>query len=351
MKTAIQKLEKSVVEITVTIPTDTVQSYKNKAITRLGQHVEVDGFRKGHAPEAKLLEKIPTMMLLEEMADLAINDTYTKALQEHTLDIIGRPQIRITKIADNESLEYKITVTEFPAITLPEYKKLAKETSHTENIVVTEEDVEHVLTDLRKMRAHEKLHASEAGHTHDHSHHEHDFKEEDLPVADDAFAKSFGEFTSLEEFKAKIKENVTAEKNHEAHQKNRIAILEKIISETTVDVPELLVESEIEKMFHTIKSDIARMGMSFEDYLKHSNKTEEAIRVDMRPDAEKRAKLELVLHGIKEKEKIAPNPEEVEAEVTKMLTYYKDADPVQTKLYVEHMIGNEMVFSFLENVQ
>lgn len=351
MKTDIQKLEKSVVEITVSLPKETIQSYKNKAITRLGQHVEVDGFRKGHAPEAKLLEKIPTMMLLEEMADLAINDTYAKALEEHKLDIIGRPQIRITKIAEGDDFEYKITATEFPVFTLPDYKKIAKATSSVENIVVTDSDIENTLLDLRKMRAHEKLHASETGHTHDHSHHEHDFKEEDLPILDDAFAKSFGEFESLDAFKEKIKENVTAEKNHEAHQKNRIAIVEKIISETTVDVPELLIESEVEKMIHTMKADIARMGMSFDDYLKHSSKTIEVLQTEMRPDAEKRAKLELVLHGIKEKEKIVPSEQEVTAEVTKMLAYYKDADPVQTKLYVEHMIGNEMVFALLENTQ
>ena len=101
-------------------------------------------------------------------------------------------------------------------------------------------------------------------------------------------------------------------------------------------------------MLAQMKGDIERMGLKFDDYLKHIKKTEEDMKKDLRPDAEKRAKSQLALNKIAVEEKIEPNKEAVEKEVAHIVAQYKDADPERARIYVETMLTNEEVFKFFE---
>ena len=78
-------------------------------------------------------------------------------------------------------------------------------------------------------------------------------------------------------------------------------------------------------------SDITAMGLKFEDYLKHLNKTKENLRKEFLKDAEKKAKLALILSEIATVEKIVADPEEVAKEVAAILDQLKDADPNEPK--------------------
>ena len=110
----------------------------------------------------------------------------------------------------------------------------------------------------------------------------------------------------------------------------------------------IIVEAELDKMTAQFKGDIAQMGAKFEDYLKHIKKTEEDMRKEWTPDAEKRVKIELVLHKIATLEKIVPPEDEVTKEVAHILEHYKDADPGRARNYVVEIITNEKVLQFLE---
>ena len=98
-----------------------------------------------------------------------------------------------------------------------------------------------------------------------------------------------------------------------------------------------------------MESDITQMGLKFEDYLKHLNKTREDLVKEVRPDAEKKAKLGLVLNEIAKIEKLIPDPEQVSKEVAQILEHYKDADPERAKIHAENVLTNEKVFILLEN--
>jgi len=97
-----------------------------------------------------------------------------------------------------------------------------------------------------------------------------------------------------------------------------------------------------------MESDITQMGLKFEDYLKHLSKTVPDLRKEFRNDAEKKAKLALVLNKIAEDEKIVADPEQVANEVAMILEHYKDADPERAKMHAENVLTNEKVFQFLE---
>jgi trigger factor len=100
---------------------------------------------------------------------------------------------------------------------------------------------------------------------------------------------------------------------------------------------------------YRLQADITNVGFKFEDYLKQINKTESDLRIEWREEAEKRAKLQMIIHTISERENLKPTEEETEKDVTQITTMYKDADATRARAYVEQMLENEKVFKFLEN--
>jgi trigger factor len=329
--------------------------YEEKALEKIGERTELPGFRKGKAPATIVKENTNEMMLLEEMAEAALQENYIKILEENKIDAIGRPQIAITKIGKGSDLEFKITTAIMPEMKLGDYKKIAKgENAKDENkkeVVVEEAEIEKVIKDLRKMRAEQANHNHE-GHEgmteeeHQAAHKE--VPESEWPAFDDEFAKSFGSFKTAEELKEKIKSNIKIEKETEQKDKVRLATVEELIKQTDGEIPEILVQSEIDKMLYRLEADITNAGLKLEDYLKQINKTEADLRNEWKADAEKRAKLQIIIHNISEKEKLAPTEEEIMADVTKITEMYKDADPSRARAYVEQMLENEKVFAFLE---
>lgn len=363
MKTTIKKLEKSEVEITGVLEWVDFEKYEAKALERVGERMELPGFRKGKAPTAIIKENVNEMMLLEEMAEVALQESYIKILEENKIDAIGRPQIAITKIAKGSDLEFKITTAILPEMKLGDYKKIAQtENGKEENkkeIVVDEKEVEKVILDLRKMRAEQVKGGEHAGHenmteeehTAAHSADEvahTEIPESEYPELNDEFVKTFGDFANVEAFKEKIRGNIKIEKMTVAKDKVRLAIVEELVKQTEGVIPEILIQSETDKMFYRLEADITNAGLKMEDYLKQINKTESDLRGEWKVDAEKRAKLQIIIHAISEKEKITPTEEEIISDVTKITAMYKDADPARARAYVEQMLENEKVFLFLE---
>jgi trigger factor len=115
-----------------------------------------------------------------------------------------------------------------------------------------------------------------------------------------------------------------------------------------VDLPDVLVENELENLMNRLKADIAQAGIKFEEYLTHIKKTEADIRADMKSDAEKRSKIELIMIKIGETEKLKPTEENIETETKRLIQTYQDADPLRARAYVAHMLLNEEIFKFLE---
>ena len=85
-----------------------------------------------------------------------------------------------------------------------------------------------------------------------------------------------------------------------------------------VEIPEILITSETNKLLYKMEADIANMGLKFDDYLAQIKKTREDLKKDWRDEAEKRAKLEMVLFKISEDEKLKPSDEDVKKEVEKI---------------------------------
>ncbi|MFA5840881.1 MAG: trigger factor [Candidatus Paceibacterota bacterium] len=350
-KITIKKLLKSEVEIEGEIDSAIFESYFNKALKKLGENINLAGFRKGKIPESVLLSNIPEISILEEMAELALGEHYPKIVEEEKIDAIGRPEISITKLARNNPLGFKIKTAILPTIKLPDYKEDAKKiiskiTDAEKNTEVSPEDLENTIMDIRKSRA-PKIHMAEE---HEHTEgEEHVHPEPELPEFNDEFVRAIGPFKDVADFKDKLKENIKLEKENQLKEKTRLKIIEKIIDDSEVELPNLLVEIELDKILYKMESDITQMGLKFEDYLKHLNKTVEDLRKDFKTDAEKKAKFALILNEIAKVEKIVADEEQVAMEVAAILEHYKDADPERARMHAENVLTNEKIFQFLEN--
>lgn len=339
-KTTIQHLPDSLVEIQGELAWDAFSTYEAKAFERLSAHLEVDGFRKGNVPEAIAKKHIGDELILADMAELALGALYPEIVTEHDLDVIGRPSITLTKIARGNALGFTITTAVLPSITLPDYKKLAKGIAKEETTDVTEEEVDKVIENLRQIRAYGHVHEhDDASHTHD----------EPLPEVNDEFAKSFGNFATVAELREKIKENLTKEKVQGAQDKRRVAIMDALINATDFPVPAIVTHSEQEKMLVQMEAEITKSGMTFDDYLAHIKKTKGELMTEFTPEAERRARFQMLINAIAKDAKLTASDEEVEKEAQALIQMYPGADLARTKAYADMMITNTKVLSMLES--
>ena len=342
----ITKHPKAKVEVTATLPAHVFSTYRAAALKNINEAITIDGFRQGNVPEKILVTKVGEKAVLEEMAELAISDVYPVIMFDNKIDAIGRPEVSITKMALDNPLEFKIVTAVVPEITLGDYKKIAKETpleekvskkvkkgakdattegekaeGENENVELSEEkEIDEAIARIKK--SHEADGADHTGHDH-------------------------GNFESPE-FREKVKAAIIENKRLETIEKRRIAMADKIVAESTVELPSILVDNEINRIEAQFKEDIARMGVTLDDYLKHAKKSLEDLRKEWAPHAEKKAKLQLVLNKIADIENIRAEEKEIEAEVNHLLEHYKDADKERAYAYAAGVLTNEKVFQFLE---
>ena len=122
----IKLLPNSEVEIIGEISAEIFMSGWSNAIKEFSEKVEMDGFRKGKIPEDILIKNIGRGAVLEKMAVIALEKEYPKIISEHKIKAIGRPEITLTKLAENNPLGFKVTTSVLPEVTLPDYKGIAK---------------------------------------------------------------------------------------------------------------------------------------------------------------------------------------------------------------------------------
>ena len=372
----VKKLETSELEIEGEILAEKIESHIDEALQHLGKDVEIPGFRKGKVPTDMLKQKLGEMAVWTEAAEHALRTEYPEILKtaiekEKGAEPISSPEITITKMAPGNPLGFKAKIALMPEVKLPDYKKIAKKKLEEKSAEpeVGDKEVEDLMLQLQKARGkHEKAIKDKGKEKDALSEEPNEVKQEggalldaqgnpikkeddaDLPKFDDEFAKSLGDFKSVDDFKKRAKENLIEEKKMRAKEELRFGIIDAVVDEAKIVLPEALVRGELQQMMAQFEGDIARAGHTMADYLKRSNKTEEDLQKEWRPKADKRAKTQLVLHAIAEAEKLEPEKEKVEENVAKMMAQYKDADENRARAYISSLLQNEKVFEFLEGL-
>src|SRR3989344_861863 len=310
----INKKSDTEIELIAEISASELEGYRERVLREFGSKIELPGFRKGHVPENILIERLGPMFILEEMAERAIRDWYPKVLSEEKIDAIGHPQIAVTKLAKGNPLGLKITQEVLPEIKVPDYKKIASEVNgklNTENkpIALDDGELDKIVEEIKKQRGGKEL-------------------------------------TEVE--KAKVSENILEERGLQAKDGRRMAIVDAILERTPFGLPKILVERQMSRFVDEIKSNLERMHVKWDDYLKHAKKTEEEIKEVGRVDAEKRVRGELLVKALVTAENIVPDENEVATEMKHVLEHHKDSDPLNVRDYVVSVISNTKLFEVLE---
>ncbi|MBU3926076.1 hypothetical protein KJ763_02825 [Patescibacteria group bacterium] len=337
MEIEINKLPDSEIEIAGEISAGDFESYREQAVKEFSQNIHLDGFRPGKVPEKILIEKVGEQAIMERMAEMAIQKEYIKIIKEKDIQVIGRPEVLITKMAKNNPLGFKIKTAVMPKIELADYKIIASEImKEKEEISVDEKEVDQTLEYLRKSRAQNN-----------------EKNEEILPELNNDFAKTLGKFETLDDLKKVLHQNLEEEKKSKNREQKRIKTLEKIIEQSKIEVPKIIIESEKEKLLEEVKVNVKQTGLTWENYLNQSKKNEEELKNSYEEAATKRAKFGLALNEIAEKEKIEITEEEAKKEAEKMAEYYKNfgqnIDLERVKAYTYGILRNEKVFRLLES--
>lgn len=361
----VEKLGGSQVKISGELPYVEVESEKKAALVALGKNIEIDGFRKGHVPTPVLEKHLGEMAILAEMAERAIAHAYPHIVDEHKLEVIGQPQIEVTKIAPNNPLAFSATVAVVPDFELPDYKTIAKEVNAKRpSDEVTDEELEEKIKEIQKSkRAYERMQELSQQNQEAAEKEAEDLPtpesvekvaedtEAPLPELTDEYVKTLGQpgqFETVEDFKTKLREHLQIEKAQQNLAKHRADITDGIIDKTEITLPQILIDSEINQMFAQMEEDIKRADLKIDDYLTHIKKTREDLKTEWLPAAEKRAKLQLVLNEIAKVEEIVPDKEELDKQTKELLERFKDADEYRVRLYVASVLLNEAVMKTLE---
>ena len=154
-----------------------------------------------------------------------------------------------------------------------------------------------------------------------------EIKVKELPELDDDFAQDVSKFDTLDEYKEDVKAKLAANKADAAKRAKEDAVIEKIIENAQMDIPEAMIDTQARQLVDEFAQRIQAQGLSFEQYLQFTGMTLDTALEQMKPNAVKRIQSRLVLEAVVKAENIEVSEEDVKAEIAKMAETYKmDAD-------------------------
>ncbi|WKY46394.1 trigger factor [Eubacteriaceae bacterium ES3] len=140
-------------------------------------------------------------------------------------------------------------------------------------------------------------------------------KEKELPVLDDEFAKDVSEFDTLEELKEDLTKKLFETEKEQLKGKAQSDVVEFALASAEFDVPDLMIEEEVDQNMQTFENQMSQQGLTLDDYFKYTNTSRVDFRNNLKGDAEKNIRVELVLATIGEVENVEVTEEEVDAEI------------------------------------
>lgn len=394
MSLTVEKLEKNMAKLTITVPAADFSEAVKKAYNKQKKQISVPGFRKGKVPQAYVEKMYGAEIFYEEAANICMEESYPAALDECELDIVSRPEIDVTQIEKGKDFIYTATVAVKPEVTLGEYKGVEVEAQDT---TVTDEDLQAELLNVQKQNSRmipvedraakmddevtidfegfiddvpfeggkgENYQLTLGSHsfidtfenqivgknigeefdvnvTFPENYQAEDLagkpavfkcklngiKETELPEIDDDFASDVSDFDSLDEYKEDLKKTLEVKKQDAAKREKESLVVDKIIENATMDIPDPMVATQKEQMLNEFAQQISYQGISIDQYFQFTGMTKEQFMETAEPEALRRIKSRLVLEAVAKAENIEVTEEEVTDELKKMAeTYQMEAD-------------------------
>lgn len=263
MKLTKKTLPNKVTEVTVIVPADELKKEYDHALTHFKDQVEVKGFRKGQAPLDLVKKQVDAQKLQNEVINHIYPKAVNKAIKDFKIIPVMQPKVKINKISDVD-FEAVLIFIERPNVTLADYKKVAKDAAD-------------------KVK-----------------------KESKTPKIE--IAKNMSE--AKEKAKAK---NLAKDLKNEPSKEQKVLsqTYEDLIDKSKIDLPDLMVTEEQNRLLNGFINYLAKLKVNFDDYLKSQKITLEKVKNDYKEQAKRNLKLEFILSEIAKKEKLAVDDKEI----------------------------------------
>src|SRR5881296_175299 len=356
MKVAVEAVEGCKRRLAVEAPADVVQQEWERAYGRVQKQARLPGFRKGHVPRS-LVKVHFSDDVRREVAEHLIPDVYRKALSEAKLDPVNEPDLQEVRLEEGAPLSFVAVVEVKPSIALGEYKGVEVQQAQfhaverpaaTGDLVVVDYTLaidghdpssqtgyeflvgaKNVLPEIDDaavgLRAGEERQVP-LRFADDHRREDLrgrsgqatvkvvEVKEKALPALDDDFAKSVGEFETLEALRAELLKQLEARREHDERRALQEKVVDAVVAQHEFTVPDALVMRQVAHRIEHARESARQQGIDPErmpwDY--------EKLIAELRPNAEKMVRRALLLEAIADKEAIAPTDADVDAEVEKL---------------------------------
>lgn len=408
MKSAVETLSPTKVKLTIEVPFEELQPSLDAAYKRIAKQVNVPGFRKGKVPPAIIDRQFGRGVVLDEAINEALPRVYTEALRENDLDPLAQPEIDVTKLEDGELLEFTAEVNVRPQIELPPYDGLEAEVEDfpvTDEDVTEQLDAlrrrfgalkdvdraaaedDFVTIDLSASKDGEAVeNAAVSGMSYqvgrggmvqgldealvglsagesttfastllagDAAGEEVEIavtvgavKEQELPELDDEFAQMASEFDTVEELTEDVRTRLGRGKRLEQAAAARDAVLDKLLEQIEVPLPDELVESEITAQRENLERQLEWAGMSLQDYLDEQKQTEDELAADIERRVRDGIAAQFVLDAIAKKEEFGVEQDELMNEMLRRASQ-RGEDPNE---FIKHMFEHNHIPEIVSDI-
>ncbi len=379
MKSDVETLNPTRVKLTVEVGFDELRSSLDGAYRRIGQRVQIPGFRRGKVPARILDQRVGRAAVLEDAVNDALPVLYAQAVREHELLPLGRPEVEVTELADNDKLAFSAEVDVRPEVTVPDYDGLqvtVEDAEVTEDEVDTEVtrlrerfasltgvdraagDGDFVSLDLSATRDGQKLDGVEAtglsyqvgsgtmldglddavrgqqagavvtfatellgeyqGQSADVTVTVESVKEQVLPELNDELASLASEFDTLDELKQNIRTQMGSRKQYQQQVQARDKVVEALLDRVEVPVPDAVMHDEAHARRHGIEEQLQRAQLSLSQYLSRQGQTEEQFDAELHQRAEVSLRSQFLLDAIAKAEQVQVSEEDLSAAIVQL---------------------------------
>jgi trigger factor len=373
VKSAVETLSPTRAKLTVEVPFEELKPSLDAAYKAIAQQINVPGFRRGKVPPTVIDRQVGRGAVLDQAVNDLLPKAYVEALQENSLEPLAQPEIEVTRLDDNDVLEFTAEVDVKPEIELPDYEGLE---AQVDDITITDEDVEEQVQALRERFAslldvdrpaadgdfvvldlkatqngepvegaevtgmsyqvgrggmldgldealtgmsagEEKIFSSQlvggdlVGEDVDVAVSVSKVQQQELPEFDDEFAQMASEFDTSEELHADVRERLGRGKRLEQAAAARDAVLEVLLDKVEVPLPETMVADELNARRASVEQQLAYAGLTMEKYLEDEGQTQEEFEADLERRVRDAITAQFLLDAIAKKEELGVDQNEL----------------------------------------
>ncbi len=409
MKTTVDKLSDTRVKLTVNVPFSELDKEIAQAYAAIAQQVSIPGFRKGKAPRQLIDARIGRGPILEQVVNDMLPTRYEQAVVENDLKVIGQPEIDITKIEDNDVVEFTAEVDVRPEIEVPDFSKIAVtvpalvaddaavdealenlaerfgelkdtkrkmktgdyaiiditaeidgkkiEDASTEGLsyrIGDDDLIKGLDTALRGIKTDEDNEFTAEINSGEHKGEEATIKvhvvqskERKLPDLDDEFAQMASEFDTIEELREATKGQVEESKKSEQAAAIRDEVLKAAMEQVSFELPQSIVDEQVHAQLHQVLGQLAHDEKALAQLLEAQGTTREEFDKESREQAEESVRTQLFLDAVADKEE----PEVSQQELTDHILFTAQSYGMDPNQFIQQIQSNGQIGNLFADVR